>query len=170
MLSSSGDRTEDRARDIAIRHTLFAVGVCLAFTVRAHAADERAPPSIEFNRDVRPILSDHCFRCHGPDSTTREADLRLDVEKSLFAERKDGVIVERGRPMSSPLYRRLVSTDPDEKMPPPKSGKELSTVQIETLRRWIEQGARWEDHWAFRPLVKESPPRLMDDKRVRNGI
>jgi hypothetical protein len=145
-------------------------GLCVVVSSRVGAADETAAGSIQFNRDVRPILADHCFRCHGPDSTTREAELRLDVEESLFAVRKTGPIVERGKPLTSSLYRRILSTDPDVKMPPPDSGKELTPVQIETLRRWIEQGAQWEGHWAFQPLVKTSPSRLPDEAQILNGI
>ena len=98
-------------------------------------AGAKADDVVQFNRDVRPILSDHCFRCHGPDSTTREGDLRLDVEKSLFAERKDGAgaIVERGRPTGSSLYRRIVSTDPDERMPPPKAPSSVRQTVVGPL-------------------------------------
>ena len=87
----------------------------------------------DFNRDVRPILSNNCFQCHGPDETTRKARLRLDTKEGAFA--KAGVIVP-GKAADSRLIRRITTTDPDLLMPPPDSGHKLTTAQLETLKRW----------------------------------
>src|SRR5262249_42923350 len=121
----------------------------VAMVPRAAVADD----VLRFNRDIRPILSDNCFTCHGPDAAQRKADLRLDLEQSAKGEA--GPIVP-GKPDESELYRRITSTDPDERMPPADSGKKLTPEQIERLGRWIVQGAAWERHWAFIPPVR--PP------------
>ncbi len=117
----------------------------------------RADPPIDFNRDVRPILSDKCFFCHGPDDKHREAELRLD--QPLRAETKP-----------SELLRRIMTTDPDEQMPPKKSGKTLSAAEVATLRRWIEQGAKWQTHWAYVAPIKHEPPRVADESWPTNWI
>jgi hypothetical protein len=134
------------------------------FTVSAQAADD-----VDFNRDIRPILSDLCFTCHGPDANTREADLRLDQESAVFAKRDTPLIV-RGKPLESELIRRILSTDDDERMPPPDSKKQPTDVQKETLRRWIEQGARWATHWAYVPPAKVAPPKVKHDNAVLNDV
>lgn len=115
---------------------------------------------ISFNRDIRPLLSDKCYNCHGPNEESREADLRLDDEKAVFADRgKDKpILISRGDPAKSDLYRRLIASDPDDLMPPAKSHKVLTTQQISTLKKWIEEGAEWESHWAFiAPENKDLP-------------
>ena len=96
---------------------------------------------------MRPILADKCFRCHGPDAAHRKADLRLDVAPA----KDDARALAPGKPDASELVRRIQTADPDEAMPPPDSGKTLSRDEIATLRRWIEQGAKWSQHWAFVP-------------------
>jgi hypothetical protein len=101
------------------------------------------PP--DFNRDVRPILADKCFSCHGPDSKHREAELRLDVEDSTRAAN----IIVAGHPDKSQMIQRLVTTNPDERMPPLKTGKQLTEQEIQVLRRWIEAGAQFAPHWAY---------------------
>jgi len=101
------------------------------------------PP--DFNRDVRPILADKCFSCHGPDSKHREAELRLDVEDSTRAAN----IIVAGQPDESQMIQRLVTANPDERMPPLKTGKQLTEKEIQVLRRWIESGAEFAPHWAY---------------------
>lgn len=119
-----------------------------------------APAEIRFNRDVRPILSDQCFACHGFDAKKRKAGLRLDVADGAFTPDKEGkVAVRPGKPLESELWRRILSKDPDEMMPPPDSHKSLTQDQRETLRRWIEQGAPYQKHWAFEaPGMLPVPP------------
>ncbi len=104
---------------------------------------------IGFNEDIRPILSDRCFFCHGPDSAKREADLRLDTREDAV---KSGAI-QPGSPEKSALLDRILSTDPELQMPPPHSKlPRLTDEEISTLRRWISEGAPYEKHWSFEPL------------------
>lgn len=124
---------------------------------------------VDFNRDVRPILSDLCFTCHGPDANTREADLRLDVEASVFAKRETPLIVP-GKPAESELIRRILSADDDERMPPPESKKQPTDAQKETLRRWIEQGAKWAIHWAYVDPIKATVSEVEHREAVRNAV
>jgi hypothetical protein len=123
---------------------------------------------LKYNRDIRPILSDNCFRCHGFDKNTREADLRLDTSEGAFAERDGGVMpIVPGKPENSELLRRVTSDDPDERMPPPETHQVLSKAQIETLRRWIAEGAEYEPHWAFiKPQRPEVPKLSASDPRL----
>ena len=114
---------------------------------------------IEFNRDVRPILSENCFHCHGQDPKNREADLRLDTPEGLHGKNEAGeVAVVPGEPKKSLLWQRTTTTDPDDLMPPPNSHRELSEAQIATLRKWIEAGAPFEKHWAFSAPQKRPLP------------
>ena len=125
---------------------------CLAgwLMVTSHAL---AAETITFNRDIRPILSDNCFFCHGPDAGTREAELRLDTAEGLFGEAGVQGTVLPGDPAASELIRRIRSSDADELMPPPESHKELTSEQIALLERWVAEGADYEGHWAFEPVV-----------------
>lgn len=126
---------------------------------------------VRFNRDVRPLLSENCFACHGPDSSGRKADLRLDREDLAFAPRKKAPpVLTRFRAEKSELYRRIAEASPDDLMPPPDSHKKLSPAEIELLRRWIEEGAEWEEHWAFIPPKKTEPPQITGDTWSRNEI
>ncbi len=129
-------------------------GACCCF--QTLIADEPLPTNIGFNRDIRPILSDTCFKCHGPDEAQRKADMRLDVREAIFGDDSAGPIV-RGKPNESELFRRITSDDPDERMPPAGSGLALSKQQIDIIRQWIEQGAPWQQHWSF---VRPSQPSL----------
>ena len=103
----------------------------------------------DFYREVRPILAKACFHCHGPDEETREADLRLDQQSGLFQAKDDHAIVKAGDPDHSELMKRVLSSDPEEQMPPADSGRSLTVAQKETLRQWIQSGAPWVEHWAF---------------------
>ena len=133
-----------------------------------------AEDSVRFNRDVRPILSEACFQCHGPDPGTRKAGLRLDTREGFFAPTpKRGPAVLAGDPAKSPLWQRLVTTDPDDVMPPPESHKDLKPAQKEVLRKWIEQGASWQPHWSFLPPEKAPlpvrVPALLQEPAVRTA-
>jgi hypothetical protein len=128
------------------------------------AATLQTPPGagIDYSRDIRPILSDACYACHGPDEESREADLRLDRKADALAERDEGATaIVPGHPDRSELYRRLISHDPDERMPPGDSGKSLKAEQIERIRHWIEQGADWQEHWAFVPPQRPALPTIL---------
>ncbi len=115
---------------------------------------------VDFARDIRPILSDNCYHCHGPDEETREADLRLDTKEGLFRNDGNLAVVTPNQPQASELIRRIVSVDADEKMPPPDSQRSLTPQQIELLRDWVESGAAWEGHWSFQPIVLPRVPSL----------
>ncbi|WP_254513206.1 DUF1553 domain-containing protein [Anatilimnocola floriformis] len=134
---------------------------CLSILVALFLAAPVAADEVQFNRDIRPILSDACFPCHGPDAKNRQADLRFDLPESALAA-SDGrrAIVPR-EPKQSELIRRVTSRDPDEQMPPPGSGHALSPREIELLRSWIAGGAKWEKHWSLippaRPLIPAVP-------------
>ncbi|MFM7742474.1 MAG: DUF1549 domain-containing protein, partial [Verrucomicrobiota bacterium] len=133
----------------------------------ALVATPAADAKISFNREIRPILAEQCFSCHGFDAKHRKADLRLDTREGALAD-NDGVrAIIPGDPAKSELWKRLLSTDPEEVMPPPEAHKpKLTTKQKETLRRWIEEGAPYEPHWAFtapqRPALKEKGPAAID--------
>jgi len=103
---------------------------------------------VQFNRDVRPILSNHCFACHGPDEKQRKAKLRLDLKESLF-EKRENVLIARGNPGASELFLRLTHSAPEERMPPEDFPKQLKASQANTIKAWIDQGAHWEDHWSY---------------------
>ncbi|MCE9555835.1 MAG: PSD1 and planctomycete cytochrome C domain-containing protein [Planctomycetes bacterium] len=118
-----------------------------AATSAAKAAATR--PQIDFQREIRPILADTCYTCHGPDKAKRDSDLRLDTHAGAMADLGGHQAIVPGKPQDSEMFRRIISTDPDERMPPPKSGRQLTANQIELLRRWITEGAVWKEHWAF---------------------
>lgn len=126
-------------------------GLLLGFGLHARTAAD-----VQFNRDIRPILSENCFACHGPDAAERKARLRLDTRAGLFAEVYGDHVVLAGKPDESLLLQRIATEDEDDLMPPPKSGKTLTAGQKEVVRQWIEQGAPWEGHWAYQPV--ERPP------------
>jgi hypothetical protein len=116
--------------------------------------------TVSFNRDIRPIFSENCYNCHGPDANSREAELRLDIEANAFAVHGDfDPAIQRGDPENSPLYKRITSTLKSDIMPPPNSHKLLSDDQKQKIRQWIEEGAEWEAHWAFLQPKKHPAPR-----------
>jgi hypothetical protein len=158
-------------RPVAVVGTLTALlAAMVANPLFTGAAPEPLPATIEFNRDIRPILSDNCFHCHGPDQARRKAKLRLDTEEGAFADLKDGPVIVRGDRSKSALYQRITADTEKHRMPPASSGRKLSDRQIQLLGRWIEQGAKWQKHWAF--LTPKRPP-LPPVKNVswpRNGI
>ena len=123
------------------------------------AADKaiQLPDKVDFNHHIKPILSDRCFKCHGPDEKVREANLRFDTEEGAFALRDtaaNSYAIVSGNLKESLLVQRVSSSDPEFKMPPPESNLSLSKYEIELLKKWIEQGAEWKPHWAFIPPQK----------------
>ena len=125
------------------------------------------PAAIDFDLDVRPILSRACFECHGPDAAARAADLRLDTEDGLLGD--FGVVVPED-PDASLLYERITHDSPKRVMPPPDARHQLSPDEIETIRTWIEQGAEWKGHWAFTPPTRHARPRVTNLPRSRDPI
>ncbi|MEO7299606.1 MAG: DUF1553 domain-containing protein [Verrucomicrobiota bacterium] len=127
---------------------------------------------VDFNFQIRPLLSDRCFKCHGPDAKSRKADLRLDVLENAIAVRdeKTGTrAIVPGKPEMSEVIRRITSTDPDEQMPPPDSHLKISAEEIALMREWIKQGAEYKAHWAFNPVQKISPPSVRSSAFTRLG-
>ncbi len=121
-------------------------------------SDVEAADRVDFNRDIRPILSENCLSCHGPDALKRESGLRLDVsDQSMWKGESGKVAIVPGNAAASELVHRITSASPDELMPPPESGKKLTPKQIETLRQWIAEGAEYKGHWAFLSPVKATP-------------
>jgi hypothetical protein len=116
-----------------------------------HSSTLFADSSIDFNRDIRPILSEHCFPCHGPDRNNRKADLRLDLPDGLSEPRENGPILYPGKAGNSQLILRILSHDQDEIMPPPDALLDLDQRQKDLLNQWVNEGAQWEKHWAFVP-------------------
>lgn len=135
--------------------------IFLGLTVGAleAVANEPAPARPGFNRDIRPILSDACFHCHGPDQNTREAGLRLDVRDDATSATESGAVaIVPGHPEKSEVVRRIFSTDEDDRMPPDRSHKSLTPRQKEVLSHWIAQGAEYQNHWAYEPVQRPPVP------------
>ncbi|RMF42283.1 MAG: DUF1549 domain-containing protein, partial [Planctomycetota bacterium] len=129
-----------------------AIGICLLATGSARVACAQA---VDFARDIRPLLSDRCFVCHGPDAEQREADLRLDLADAAYE-----YAIVPGKPEESPFVQRIFSQDPDERMPPPSSNLSLSPEEKDLLRRWVAQGAVYDAHWAFVAPVRRDIPEV----------
>ncbi len=146
-----------------LRFTL-SVATAIAIPALAHLAD--AEDSLQYNRDIRPILADNCFACHGADSAAREADLRLD--------RRDDAIesnaITAGEPDQSEMLARILTDDADLLMPPAETKKKLSSEQIELLKRWIAEGAQYQPHWSFIPAQSVVPPTVENESWVKNTI
>src|SRR5260370_20618729 len=115
-----------------------------------------SPQPIGFGRDILPILSENCFKCHGPDEKARKAKLRLDIRVVALK------VVEPGKSDESEIIRRVFSHEPDVVMPPRKSNRKLTAEQKNLLRRWVDQGAVWGKHWAYETPVRPSLPRVKD--------
>lgn len=134
-------------------------------------ADEPIPEKIEFNRDVRPILSNNCFKCHGFDPKAREAERRLDMREGALADNEGVRAIVPGKLAESDAWVRISSSDRDEIMPPPKSGKTLTARQIAIIKRWIEQGAEYQSHWSYAALQRPAVPAIATEHApIRNPI
>ena len=133
-------------------------------------AQETSSAAVDFQRDVRPILVDNCFQCHGPDPGTREADLRLDTEEGAFATRPQGSVIVPGDFPASLLYQRIAHENQRRRMPPVVSNKTLTDAQIDVMRRWIEEGASWDQHWSFKPIERPEVPAVTNEAWVRNSL
>lgn len=153
-----------------MRRSSMAAGlICVFCGATCALAADATTPDVRFNRDVRPILADHCFTCHGADVRTRQADLRLDDRDSALAARHGDPILVPGEPESSELFRRITSTDDAERMPPPDHAP-LSAAQIDVLHRWIVAGAEFEPHWAFITPERPRVPVTANASWVRNPV
>ncbi len=146
---------------------------CLAVlglpTVSAeHHETPQAP--LNYNLDIRPILSDNCYACHGPDAKSRQANLRIDTKAGAFSEPSGYPVIVPGKPEESELHIRITSNDDNYRMPPAGFNKTLTPEQIEAITQWIQEGAKWEEHWAFTTPVRPTPPAVKDGAWVRNPI
>lgn len=150
---------------------IVALGLIISLVLTASPARaEGARPSVDFNRDIRPILSETCFQCHGPDQKKRKADLRLETREGLFKKLDEGVVIVAGKPEESDLYARITSDDENQRMPPPKFHHSLSKGQIALIKQWIEEGAEWKGHWAYQKPVRPQVPALKGSPFIRNDI
>ncbi|HEU5146083.1 MAG TPA: c-type cytochrome domain-containing protein, partial [Chryseosolibacter sp.] len=131
------------------------------------------PERVDFNYHIKPILSDRCFACHGPDANARSTDFRLDTEEGAFAalvESKGARAIIAGDPHNSEIFRRIISDDPEYMMPPPESNLTLSEREVALITKWIEQGAEWKKHWSFIPLEKQNVPIVKNTEWPKNEI
>ena len=125
-----------------------------------------APAPIDYTQDIRPILAENCFYCHGQDATKREAKLRLDTREG---QRVNNVVVP-GQPNESELIARILSTEEDEQMPPADSHRILTPAQKDTLRRWVAEGAPFTPHWTFSAPTRPTPPAVRGENWIQNPI
>ncbi|MFO0889408.1 MAG: PSD1 and planctomycete cytochrome C domain-containing protein [Isosphaeraceae bacterium] len=160
-----GERWRNEAGRLGWCLVVFA-GVCISPGRPATAADASKPARVAFNRDIRPILSENCYACHGPDKNKRKARLRLDERASAVSSQA----IVPGKPDESELLARILSDDADQVMPPPASHKSLTPSQKDLLRRWISEGAEYQAHWAYVPVQQVSPPPVKNASWVRNPI
>ena len=150
--------------------------LALAFLALFASAQAELPAKIEFNRDIRPILAENCFHCHGPDPGSRKVGLRFDTEAGFFAVRKnkDGSeeppTIIKGQSAKSELYARIIATDPEEIMPPPKEHKTIKPHEVALIKAWIDQGAPWQPHWSLIAAQKAPLPQTSDDAWVKQPI
>ena len=152
------------ARTLALA---FSAKVCF---LHVWAQNSGRGEDLQFNRDVRPILADHCYACHGPDAHSRKAKLRLDQRDSALGTNREGAAIVPGKPDLSEMVSRIHSEDPDELMPPPELNKPLSPAEKKILVRWIAEGAKYEKHWAFEPPRREDLPTVKKTDWARNPI
>ena len=145
-----------------VTHSRLALVALVGLTAGPAAADEK----LKFNRDVRPILTENCFACHGPDSAARKAKLRLDVRDAAI----EAESFVPGKPDKSYAIERIFATDESEMMPPPKSHKKLTAAQKEILKRWVAEGAEYEPHWSLIPPTRPGIPAVKDKAWVKNPI
>ena len=148
-----------------------ALFIVTALPSASSSAAETTQPNINFGRDVRPILADKCFTCHGPDEEHREGSLRFDQQESAFGEADSGErAIVPGKPDESEMIVRITSEDESMRMPPEESEKPLEPEEIELLRRWVEQGADWQQHWSLVPPERPQLPPVSDETWPNNEI
>ena len=151
--------------------SVLAGALCSCVSTPRQEATHAQPVQVSFNQDIRPILSDTCYQCHGPHEAARKRDLRFDTQEGLFGSTKEGfALVAAGDPAESEIFLRITHEDPEERMPPADSNKTLSAEQIALVKSWIEQGAPYEGHWAFISPVKHPAPPVQERDWVRDEI
>jgi hypothetical protein len=158
---------------LALAGIIFLISTGWNKNASGYLASNDLPDSVSYNFDIRPILSDKCFTCHGPDANKRKADLRMDDPVSAYAalkEHPNAHALVAGKPELSEAYLRITSTDTAKVMPPYSSPLKLTPLEIKLIERWIEQGARYEKHWAFVPPRKSALPTVEQSDWPRNEI
>ncbi len=143
--------------------------ICLGFLVAANPAFAQKGRKIEFNRDIRPILSENCFVCHGPDNNLRKAKLRLDQEENVYKDRDGYKILAPGDPQKSELFLRIATKGRD-RMPPKRTNKSLTPKEVALIKEWIAQGGKYQGHWSFIPPKQAKVPKVKLQALVRNPI
>ncbi len=144
--------------------------LALSTTAFAGAGTLDSKSVVDFSRDIRPILADNCYACHGPDAQERKAGLRLDVREGALADLGGYHAIVPGDPAKSEVIARITTEDADDLMPPPKTGKQLTTAQIDLLKRWIAEGAEWQPHWSFIKPERPPLPEVKASRWPRNPI
>ena len=160
---------------LTLRNRFLQCCVCTSIFTALFSCSSAAEPTLDeqinFDREIQPILSEHCYACHGPDAGKLKAGLRLDLKQSVFGPLESGATaVVSGNPGESELVRRIHSIDADEIMPPPDTGKPLSPAQITALEKWVASGAGWSNHWSFERIVSPPLPSAGAPGRVHNPI
>ena len=146
---------------------LFLCAPLLLIVATGSAAE---PQRVNFTRDIRPILSDACYECHGPSAKDRKAELRLDIRAEALAARDGNPAIVAGDPLASALVQRISSTDAEERMPPADATRQLTAEEIRKIRAWIEQGVDWENLWSLTPVEKTALPAVTKTEWPRNGL
>ena len=178
-LKTQGEKSLSRRNEKVQRRVVlyfflaYVVAICL--TVRQRIVAAQTTPvakekPVDFDREIRPILSDTCFTCHGPDEKARVSGLRLDTKEGAFADRGGYRVIVPEKSGESKLYQRISSQDPAVRMPPAWSGRNLTTKQIDLFRRWIDEGAKWETHWAYVPPTRPPMPEVQHKSWPKNPI
>jgi hypothetical protein len=168
-------RCQKVARSLFVLPLLFAIFYFLLAFSPAFAASAASKPSshaaVDFNREIRPILSENCYKCHGPDDEARKAKLRFDLPGEAMKPAKSGTpAIVPGSADKSELIARVTAADPDDRMPPLKTGKKLTPAQIDSLRKWINEGAHYATHWAYVKPTRPALPAVKDKRWTHNAI
>ncbi|HEU0006048.1 MAG TPA: DUF1549 domain-containing protein, partial [Terriglobia bacterium] len=142
----------------------------LVFIGNRPVAQTAQTKPVDFNRDIRPILSDTCFACHGPDEQNQQAGLRLDTKEGAFADRGGYQVIVPGKAAESRLFQRVSAKEESLRMPPHTADRKLTQHQVDLLRRWIDEGALWETHWAYSPPKRSALPVVKNAAWVKNTI
>ena len=151
--------------------TYLSIATVFTLAVSKSGANEGKDGEIQFNRDIRPILSNNCFECHGPDQEARQTELRLDTKHGLLSKLENGAVAVVARDLfKSLVFQRITASDAEERMPPADSGKQLTAKEIGLIGRWIQQGAKWQGHWAYMPPLRPQLPKVSREEWVGNAV
>ncbi|MDE2771581.1 MAG: DUF1549 domain-containing protein [Bacteroidota bacterium] len=156
-----------------LRTSWLVVLLLLAACSQSSTDPSALPTTVDYNWHIKPVLSDRCYKCHGPDVQVRKAELRLDTQAGAYGVSRDDStqrIIEPGNAAASLLVEHISSEDPQRRMPPPESNLSLTTREIALIKRWIDQGADWKPHWAFTPPTRPTLPEVRNEHWARGPI